>query len=119
MANAKISIPGGVSVDLEGTPEEVAAVLENLRKAQGSSIATAAGPAPAGPKGKGEIPRLIDSLKLEDYFRTPRGLSDIQRKLAEIGHHYPLTTLSGAMVSQSRSRSLRRFKQEGKYVYVQ
>jgi|ERR1700678_2124253 hypothetical protein len=119
MANAKISIPGGVSVDLEGTAEEVAAVLENLRKAQGSSIATTTGPAPAGPKGKGEIPRLIDSLKLEDYFRTPRGLSEIQRKLAEIGHHYPLTTLSGAMVSQSRSRSLRRFKQQGKYVYVQ
>jgi len=119
MANAKISIPGGVNVDLEGTAEEVSAVLENLRKAHGGSIATTAGSALGAVKGKGEIPRLIDSLKREDYFRTPRGLSEIQRKLAEIGHHYPLTTLSGAMVSQSRSRSLRRFKQEGKYVYVQ
>jgi|SRR4029077_10436473 hypothetical protein len=119
MANAKISIPGGVSVDLEGTADEVVAVLENLRKNfafSGTAVPRSVG---SPPKGKGEIPRLIDSLKSDDYFRTPRGLSEIQKKLAEIGHHYPLTTLSGAMVSQSRSRSLRRFKQDGKYVYVQ
>ena len=76
MANAKISIPGGVSVDLEGTADEVVAVLENLRKnyaVSGTAVPRSVG----GPaKGKGEIPRLIDSLKSEDYFRTPRGLSE-------------------------------------------
>ena len=119
MANAKISIPGGVSVDLEGTADEVVAVLENLRKNNAASAVPISRPLDSPSKGRGEIPRLIDSLKSEEYFRTPRGLSDIQKKLAEIGHHYPLTTLSGAMVAQSRSRSLRRFKQDGKYVYVQ
>jgi hypothetical protein len=118
MANAKISMPGGVSIDLDGTPEEITAVLENLRR----SNETAAVPARSrtvAAKGKGEISRLIETLKAEDFFRSPRGLSDIHKKFAEIGHHYPLTTLSGAMISQSRQRNLRRFKQDGKYVYVQ
>lgn len=118
MANAKISIPGGVSIDLEGTAEEVVAVLENLRRAQAVLPPTTIKPV-ALPKRKGKIPQLIDSLKSEDYFKTPRSLSDIKGKLAEIGHHYPLTTLSGAMVAQRRSRNLRGFKQDGKYVYVQ
>lgn len=118
MANAKISMPGGVSVDLDGTPEEITTVLENLRRSNETVATTGRRTAPV-PKGKGEISRLIESLKAEEFFRSPRGLSEIQKKFAEIGHHYPLTTLSGAMISQSRHRNLRRFKQDGKYVYVQ
>ncbi len=118
MAIAKIMMPGGISVEVDGTPEEVAAVLADLKtKAPGFSSAVLV---PRSPRiRKGEIPGLIETLKSEDFFRTPRGLSDIQKKLAELGHHYPVTTLSGAMQVQSRSRNLRRFKQDGKYVYVQ
>lgn len=118
MANAKISMPGGVSVDIDGTPEEITTVLENLRRNTETRASKNSRGATA-PKGKGEISRLVEALKAEDFFRSPRGLSEIQRKFGEIGHHYPLTTLSGAMISQSRQRNLRRFKQDGKYVYVQ
>ena len=116
MAIARITIPGGISVEVDGTPEEVAGVLERLETKHGT-----AGPLtssqPSG--GRGERPSLIQTLKSEEYFKTPRGLSDVQKKLAELGHHYPVTTLSGAMQSQSKNRSLRRFKSGGKYVYVQ
>ena|ERR1700730_4467319 len=118
MANAKISMPGGVSVEVDGTPDEVAAVVEKLRATQTSAFSpkrTGATPS----KGRGEIPGLILQLKSEEFFKTPRGLSDVREKLGEIGHHYPVTTLSGAMQAQARSRNLRRFKQDGKYVYVQ
>lgn len=118
MANAKITMPGGVSVDVSGTADEITAVLEKLRKSQ-AGPATVPSRTAGIPKGRGEISRLIESLKSEDFFRAPRGLRDIQKKFAEIGHHYPLTTLSGAMISQSRGRALRRFKEDGKYVYVQ
>ena len=116
MANARISMPDGVSVEVDGTPEEVAAVLEKLQARKSGKI-----PQRTTPPGKsrGEIPSLIEHLKAEEFFKTPRGLADVRNKLAEIGHHYPVTTLSGAMQSQTRSRSLRRFKQGGKYVYVQ
>jgi hypothetical protein len=118
MANAKINMPGGVSVEVDGTPAEVAAVLEKLQAAQ-KNDATPRMKAPTASTSRGEIPGLILQLKSEEFFKTPRGLSDVRDKLAEIGHHYPVTTLSGAMQSQARGRNLRRFKQNGKYVYVQ
>src|SRR5712692_9530584 len=118
MANAKINMPGGISVEVDGTPDEVAAVLEKLRAKQAPTLSQK-GTSATLSKTKGEIPGLILQLKTEEFFKTPRGLSDVREKLAEIGHHYPVTTLSGAMQAQARSRNLRRFKQDGKYVYVQ
>jgi len=117
MAVAKISMPDGISVQLDGTPDEVAAVLENLKIKYAASTMLPSFRRPA--KTKGEIPGLVEQLKGEDFFKSPRGLADVQRKFAELGHHYPVTTLSGAMQAQSRSRNLRRFKRDGKYVYVQ
>jgi len=117
MATAKINMSDGTSVEVNGTPEEVAAVFADLKR--GSSPTLQAASARPRRVGKGEIPRLIESLKSEEFFKTPRKLFDIQNKLADLGHHYPVTTLSGAMQVQSRSRNLRRFKQNGKYVYVQ
>jgi hypothetical protein len=117
MAFAKISMPGGVLVEVDGTPEEVSAVLESLKSKH--APASLRGRAEKRKGSRGEIPGLIAALKLEDFFRSPNGLSDIQAKLAELGHHYPLTTLSGAMQTQCKNRNLRRFKQHGKYVYVQ
>src|SRR5271168_2887688 len=102
MANAKISMPGGVLVEIDGTPDEVAAVLEKLRTKQSSGSAHAEPRLSA--KSRGEIPALISLLKAEEFFKTPRGLADVRGKLAEIGHHYPVTTLSGAMQAQTRSR---------------
>jgi hypothetical protein len=120
MAHAKFTTKEGISVDLEGTPEELAAVVEKLRESQ----------APGSPQGKSahrkqggrtkpELPQLIDALRNEDFFRQPQGLGAIRTKLAEMGHHYPLTTLSGSMQTEAKTRRLRRFKQNRKYVYVQ
>jgi superfamily II DNA/RNA helicase len=118
MATAKITMPDGISVEVEGSPDEVAAVLADL-KAKSPGFSNAKVSARSTRITKGQIPDLIDTLKSEEFFRTPRGLSDVQKKLAELGHHYPVTTLSGAMQVQSRTRNLRRFKQGARYVYVQ
>jgi hypothetical protein len=117
MALAKISMPGGISVEVDGTPEEVSSVLENLKSKHAS--ASARSRAEKRKSGRGEIPGIILALKSDEFFKSPQGLSDIQAKLGELGHHYPLTTLSGAMQTQCKNRNLRRFKQHGKYVYVQ
>lgn len=120
MANAKIRTPEGISVDVSGTPDEITAVVEQMRAQLAGGFAGSS----FKRRAKGErvqIPNLIQHLKTEEYFKTPRGLGEIQRKLAEMGHHYPVTTLSGAMQAEVRpsKRTLRRFKQDGKYVYVQ
>lgn len=119
MARARIITSDGISIDVHGTPEEVAIVVERLQSG-------------AKPESKGEhrkakktkersmrgIPDLVEALKEEDFFKSPKGLGEIRKKLADLGHHYPLTTLSGAMQKQAKNRNLRRFKQNGKYVYV-
>jgi hypothetical protein len=113
MATARISLPGGISVEIEGTPLEISAVLDDVKNKHEAYDVV------AGAQSRGQIARLIASLRSEEFFRTPQGLSSIQRKLGEVGHHYPLTTLSGAMQSESKKRKLRRFKRNGKYLYVQ
>ena len=79
MANAKITMPGGVSIDVDGTAEEIAAVLENLRKtnaASGSGARVTTGI----PQGRGEISRLIETLKSEDFLAELLAVSGIYRK---------------------------------------
>ena len=73
MANAKISMPGGVSVEVDGTPEEVAAVLQKLQAAQKNDATPRMKAPTASSTGRGEIPGLILQLKSEEVLQdTPR-----------------------------------------------
>jgi hypothetical protein len=61
------------------------------------------------------LANLIDG----GFFRKkPKDLSSVRTALEELGHHYPLTTLSGAMLRQVRRRNLRRLKQDKKWMYT-
>jgi hypothetical protein len=118
MAKAHITTPDGVKVELEGTPSEIAAVLKEAGvkgKANGTPVKKSK-PAKAT---KVTIPSLVVELKDEGFFRKPKSLEEIRKRLADLGHNYPVTTLSGTMQSQARKRSVRRFKEKGKYVYAQ
>ena len=117
MAKAQITTPDGIEVKLQGTPQEIAAVLKEAgarAKAEGLK---------ARPhtltRNKATIPNLVDELKHEGFFKSPKTLSDIRKKLADLGRNYPLTTLSGAMRDEVRKRTLRRFKEKKRYVYAQ
>jgi hypothetical protein len=121
MAHAKFTTQDGISIDLEGTPEELSAVVEKLRQnqdAKGTPGRTSTTRKQTA-RTKSDLPQLIEGLRNDEFFRQPQGLGALRTKLAEMGHHYPLTTLSGAMQTEAKSRRLRRFKQDGKYVYVQ
>ena len=121
MTQAKFTTLDGISIEIDGTPEELSAVLEKLRRDRGVEESSRRRPGARKTAGriKTEIPELIEALRNEEFFRQPQGLGAIRVKLGEMGHHYPLTTLSGAMQAEVKKRRLRRFKQEGKYVYVQ
>lgn len=119
MAHAKVSTQEGISIEIDGTPEEVSAVVEKLRQDQARQMPAASKPAVRQKQGKPQIADLIEILRADDFFRKPKGLGEVRAKLAEMGHHYPVTTLSGAMQTEAKHRRLRRFKQNGKYVYVQ
>lgn len=117
MAKAQITTPEGVLVKLEGTAEEIASVIRQA----GSKSATGKvnSKAKATSKTRPTVPGLVVELKDEGFFKQPKTLGEIQKRLADLGHHYPITGLSGPMQAQCKQRSLRRFKQDSKYVYAQ
>jgi hypothetical protein len=117
MAKAQITTPEGVTVKLEGTAEEIAAVIRQA--GQKSALGKANSKAKATTKKRPTVPALVDELKGEGFFKQPKTLGEIQKRLADLGHHYPLTALSGPMQAQCKQRILRRFKKDKKYVYAQ
>ncbi len=47
-------------------------------------------------------------LKEEGFFKTPKSLGEIVKALAEMGFHYPATTISVILVRLTRQKVLRR-----------
>ncbi len=117
MAKAHITTPEGVTVKLEGTAEEIAAVIRQAGSK--SAPEKASSKAKATTKPRTTVPGLVDELKDEGFFKQPKTLGEIQKRLADLGHHYPQTALSGPMQAQCKQRNLRRFKKDKKYVYAQ
>jgi hypothetical protein len=115
MARAQITTPTGVTIKITGTPEEITAVARQLAGvAQRHAPVTKAKP-------KKERTRLIDLLTNlidGDFFKKPRDLASVKTALEQAGHHYPVTTLSGAMLRQVRQRNLRRMKVDDRWAYV-
>ena len=117
MAKAQISFPDGTTVRLEGTPDEISAVVDRGRKTQETGR-----PSPRGKvKARSRPPQLVDLIaNLIDggFFKKPKDLAGVKTALEEMGRHYPVTTLSGAMLRQVRKRNLRRLRQDKRWVYT-
>ena len=118
MAKAQISFPDGTTVRLEGTPDEINAVVDRGRKMQDTGRRSAR----VKVKARSQPLQLIDLIaNLIDggfFKKKPKDLAAVKTALEEMGHHYPVTTLSGAMLRQVRRRNLRRIKQDKKWVYT-
>lgn len=116
MAKATIRTPQGLQVRVEGTPAEITAVMKDLER----KVASKDDRKPRKPgSAKATLPDLIDSLIDGGFFKKPRDLASIKGALAEMGHHYPQTTLSPTMLRKVRSRSIRRTRDQKRWMYVQ
>ncbi|SRR5437867_3067239 len=116
MAKAQITTPEGLTVKVEGTPKEIAEVLHDLRKAQQKPVG--ARRAPEARSGPVQLVDLVASLVDGGFFKSPKDLAAIKLSLEEMGRHYPVTTLSGAMLRQVRKRKLRRIKKDNRWFYT-
>ena len=115
MAKAKITTKSGLVMEVDGTPAELRAVLQDLKREEEA----AATPKRKRTKlGRAQLPDLIGSLADGGFFKKPQDLAAVKTALAAMGHHYPMTTLSGAMLRQVRGRALRRMRQDKRWVYV-
>lgn len=115
MAKAQITTPEGISIKIDGTPDEIVKLVADLKKQDGKTR--------AAKRGRGKLPQtsltaLIESLVDGSFFKKPRGLAEVKAALAQMGHHYPVTTLSGVMLNQVRKRHLRRLKTNKVWTYA-
>ena len=119
MAKATVQMSSGAVVTVEGSSEEVAALVRKLdtpaivqhsatagRRDKRSARATASGPS-----------GLVLRLRQEGFFDKPHSLGDITDALQERGYIVPVTTLSGIALKLLKSGWLHRKKEQGKWVY--
>jgi hypothetical protein len=134
MPKANVVLADGTKVTIDGTTDEVAALLQLISSgaSQPPGAATSKGTkrrrgrAPAPSSGKGGSVRkatsgpadYIRDLVTADYFKTKRGLGDVQKKLEEGGHIYAVTHLSPVLLRGVRAKELRRIKEGGTWKYV-
>jgi hypothetical protein len=115
MAKALITIPGGIQMKIEGTPQEISSVIENVRKQAHSGKESA----PANEKtGRKLLVDLLASLLNGDFFKKPRNLADVKDALGQMGYHYPTTTLSTVMLRSVRNHRLRRIQLKNHWHYT-
>lgn len=125
MPKAQITTKSGTKVTIEGTAEEVAAMVATLEggvadaprptraeKQTGSTKAKTRAATLAGPSS------LVIDLIDGGYFKKPKELGAIRLTLQEQGHFFPVTTLSPLMLRLVRNRQLRRIKDKNRWLYV-
>jgi hypothetical protein len=127
MAKANLVLPNGTTVAIEGTADEVAVLLSKFSqpaevepsKTQKRKKPRLSGGTVGGTKKKKDGPTgLITELAKEGYFKSKRTISDIQKKLEELGHIYAITSISPCLTRLTKSRTLRRLKENKVWVYV-
>jgi hypothetical protein len=127
MAKANLILPDGTTVNIEGTADEVAILLEKFSQQNNPNLNSS----PTKKKRRSNKTKsrsantkivgptaLIKELVDEDFFKSKRTLKDIQKKLEERGHIYAITSISPQLTKLTRSGTIRRIKENNKWVYV-
>lgn len=118
MAKAHIKRPDGTTILIEGSPQEVG---ELIGKIQGEkpSVRKQRDPSDARAKRpRASLSDLLISLVDGGYFKKPKDLAAVKTGLAELGHVYPVTTISPALLRLVQRRHLRRIKQDNRWFYT-
>jgi hypothetical protein len=115
MAKAQITLPDGTTIHIDGTPQEISEVVERRQKAQAEVKRRPKG---RGTPGRPQLVDLIANLIDGGFFKKPQDLASVKAALEEMGHHYPVTSLSPTMLRQVRKRNLRRLKKDKRWMYT-
>ncbi len=121
MAKAVLTTKSGMTVTIEGSKDEIKDIVKIIEERGQPSSKHVDRPVKLKTNPKQLKFTATDSilrLREEGYFNKPRTLLDIKSTLAEEGHVYPVTTLSGIMLSQVRNQNLRRVKENKKWAYI-
>ncbi len=127
MAKAKLDLPNGTVVQIEGTKEEIQSILafyaqstsghglsqkKGTRKKKRAVTNTSKRRTTTGPTS------LILDLRNGGFFKSKRKITDIQKKLEEQGYIYALTSLTAPLSNLLKRKEIRRIKEADGWKYV-
>lgn len=121
MAKAHVKTKSGATVVIEGTPGEVASLVKQLegepatRKEGGGKQVRRRAP---DSLAKATPINLIGTLIDGGFFKKPKDLASVKTALEELGHHYPITSLSPTLLRLVRKRQLRRLRDKKRWMYT-
>jgi len=118
MAKALIKRPDGTTVSIEGTPQEIAELVGKVEAVTKSPPKSLSSRKVQPQRVKESLPDLLVSLIDGGFFKKPKDLAAVRTALAELGHVFPVTTLSPALLRVVRRRHLRRIKQDKRWFYT-
>jgi hypothetical protein len=126
MATANIELIDGTKVLLDGSPDEIARILNLYGGPVMSGMAlvpteqrptAAQGSERRAHKAMGPMQHLRD-LIAENFFADSRHLSEVRHELEARGHIYPLTHLSNPIRRLVVSKELRRLREGRLWTYT-
>ncbi|MDD5586181.1 MAG: hypothetical protein PHY92_04390 [Alphaproteobacteria bacterium] len=118
MAKAHITTVDGTKITIEGSHEEVAALISRLKGGHNTERVADKKEVKHKSKTKPTPVNLISELIDGGFFKKPKELGMIKVALEEQGHFYPVTSLSPALLRLVRKRELRRIKDKKRWLYV-
>lgn len=118
MAKAHIKIKNGTTITIEGTPREVADLMERFKEGPLRLAKKRSADKDSKRTEKVTLGDMISELIDGGFFKKPKGLGEVKMVLEEQGHFYPVTTLSPILLRQVRRRELRRIKNKKRWAYV-
>jgi len=118
MANAKIETENGTKIQIEGTPEEIAKVMDLYKKGKEKEERPKEFKKFTKRTTSPTIADLIRERIAEGFFDKPHGLAELKAGLEEQGHFIPITTLSGCILGLIKNKELRRLKQNDRWCYA-
>jgi hypothetical protein len=117
MAKATITNDKGLKIVVEGSPEEVQNIVEQMGGGAGRAKKRARSHAKPGKRLATATDAILE-LNEEGFFDKPKALADVKEKLASQGMIYPITSLSPVVLRLVRRRQLGRVKEDGRWSYV-
>lgn len=119
MPKAHILTKDGTKIIIEGSSQEVAALVSQLKIGiQVVKKITTRKTEKYKSRPKATPVNLIAELIDGSFFKKPKELSAVKLALEEQGHYYPVTSLSPALLRLVRRRFLRRIKDKKRWLYV-
>jgi hypothetical protein len=132
MVKAHITTKDGTTINLDGTADEVAALVAKFGLMSKTAATADAAPQPAaakpatvkakaksgGKSRKAGVQAIVTEMVGDGYFKQPKLLGAVRTELEQGAHFYTRPAVGKALERAMRSKQLRRIKQGGKWAYV-